>query len=266
MYQAPELLGLLPRELAGTPQSYPKNVDIWAVVHEVLTSEILFLEPAAIADSFMDSSASTMSTVSVDMDGLFNYCRGRPISITTLQHHGIGSDGINFVTSLMTANPMGRGSATDALKHNWLGGNPSCDATFDQPPQRRPADCSRIMALTEPAANKTSSLLPPRNNSAAPLARPAVSPPPRSLHLSPADEGQSPSQTGSPVVHETPPHPPGVRAVTRAPVKPGIQNRSVPCVLYWRLRLITGSRLAGYSIHMESVGGVRSGSSDGADA
>lgn len=158
VYQAPELLGLLPREIAGTPQSYTKNVDIWAfgaVVHEVLTSEIPFLEPAAIGDSSMDSSFPTMSTVSVDMAVLYNYCRGRPFPTKTLEDHEICLDGINFVKSLMTANPMDRVSAPDALMHSWLGGNPSCVARFDQPLQRRHADSSGIMAPTEPAAKRT---------------------------------------------------------------------------------------------------------------
>lgn len=288
VYQAPELLGLLPREIAGTPQSYTKNVDIWAfgaVVHEVLTSEIPFLEPAAIADSFMDSTVSAVSTVSVDMDVLYNYCRGQPFPIKPLQHHGIGLDGINFVKSLMAANPMDRVSATDALENPWLGGNPSCDATFDPPPQRRPADSSRIIPLTQPAAKSTPPELPPRNNSDALLARLPVPPLSRSVHQSPAGEGQSRSQTGSPVICQPQPRPPmalpysvpgvvrlgtrvvvppGTRAVrpgtrapvrlgVRAPAKPVILIRSVPRVIYRSLRLMTGSRLHGFTLPMQRV-------------
>lgn len=265
VYQAPEILGLLPRKITGTAQSYTKNVDIWAfgaVIHEVLTSEIPFLEPAAIADTVMDSSTSTMSTVSVDMDVLYNYCRGRPFPTKTLEDHEICLDGINFVKSLMTANPMDRVSAPDALMHSWLGGNPSCVARFDQPLQRRHADGSGIMAPTEPAAKRTPPPLPPRNNSAPLLARPAVSPVSRSMYQLRSGEGQSRSQTGYPVIREPPPRPPmplpifvpaAVRAVTGAPVKPVVLIRSVPRVLYWRLRLMTGSRILGFTSQMELV-------------
>lgn len=96
----------------------------------MLTSEIPFLEPAVIGDSFLDSSASAMSTMSVDMELLYNYCRGQPFPIKTLLHHGVSPDGIGFVMSLMAANPVNRVSAADALKARWLDGTADSDAVL----------------------------------------------------------------------------------------------------------------------------------------
>lgn len=123
LYQAPELLGLLPRGMIKTTQSYTKNVDIWAfgaLVHEVLTSEIPFLEQALPADSILDSFDSTPPPASINMALLFHYCHGQPFPIMTLQNHRVSQDGIDFVKGLMAANPLNRVSAADALNARWL--------------------------------------------------------------------------------------------------------------------------------------------------
>lgn len=144
VYQAPELLGLLRRGMAVTAKSYTKNVDIWAlgvVVHEVLTSEIPFLEKDPTVDSMLVSCDSALDTRSVDMDLLFHYCRGQSFPITTLQKNLVSPDGIDFLKSLMVANPMHRVSAAEALKAGWFARITDLeDATTAPFPQRNVVD------------------------------------------------------------------------------------------------------------------------------
>lgn len=75
-------------------QSYSKNVDLWAlgvIVHQLLTSEIPFLESLQTVDSMMtvdlmqDSSYHSMqSAVMINTDLLYSFCRGQPFPITAM--------------------------------------------------------------------------------------------------------------------------------------------------------------------------------------
>lgn len=115
------------RERVCAPQSYTKNVDIWAfsvLVHRVLTSEIPFLERAPIADSMTDSSASRVhspapTSLTTSMELRFSYCPAQSFPITTLQHHLVSPDGIGLVRSLMTTNPTDRVSAAVVFQARW---------------------------------------------------------------------------------------------------------------------------------------------------
>lgn len=130
-YQAPEQLGLLPRNMrTSLKDSYTKVVDLWAlgaVVHEILTSEIPFLDTYQDLDWTMDltltpdlSSASNPDPT-IDMNLLQDYCRGiNPFPRESLRKNGVSKEGIDFVKSLMAVNPRDRVSATDALKSLWL--------------------------------------------------------------------------------------------------------------------------------------------------
>lgn len=123
-YRAPELLGMLPKNLKPG-RSYSNAVDLWAlgvVVHEILTSEIPFLDPDR--DTIMtmtDQSTTSDDTPEVDMELLFKYCRdstlfpGKP-----LYTNGMGDMWQDFVRKLMAVDPRDRPSAADALKSRCL--------------------------------------------------------------------------------------------------------------------------------------------------
>lgn len=124
-YQAPELLGLLPRELRNGTKEYTKEMDVWAagvIVHQVLTSEIPFL------DKYQDVNSAALAAdrdsaigSPVDTDLLFSFCRGlKPFPSESLQENRVTIEGTDFVRSLMVADPRGRVSAKEALKARWL--------------------------------------------------------------------------------------------------------------------------------------------------
>lgn len=132
-YQAPELLGLLPRDMrTSLRDSYTKLVDIWAlgaVAHEILTSEIPFLERYQDTDLMITSGLLTAcgsepcsSEPAIDTEVLYNFCRGAEFPSVSLREKGVSEGAINFVKCLMVANPHDRVSATDALKHEWFTG------------------------------------------------------------------------------------------------------------------------------------------------
>ncbi|KAL0630844.1 hypothetical protein Q9L58_010301, partial [Maublancomyces gigas] len=128
-YQAPEQLGLLPRKMMTRNQSYTKAIDLWAlgaVIHEILTSKIPFLETYY---DDMDSMVSTFETLTVsdctgtiDTEEIYNYCRHFKFPIETLQQSGAVVEAIELVRSLMAANPKDRMSATEALDSRWFHG------------------------------------------------------------------------------------------------------------------------------------------------
>lgn len=100
-------------------------MDVWAagaIVHQVLTSEIPFL------DKHQDVNSTTLAADQgsavgspVDTDLFFNFCRGlEPFPSQSLQESKVTIEGIDFVRSLMVADPRGRVSAKDALEARWL--------------------------------------------------------------------------------------------------------------------------------------------------
>lgn len=121
IYRSPEQLGILPRELRATGNSYTSHIDIWAlgaIVHQMLTTEIPFLEIYT-DDTDLESIPAPDDTV--DMDLLYGYCRNlNEFPCSTLRKHGVSEDGIEFVKSLMVANPSERASAAAALGSQWL--------------------------------------------------------------------------------------------------------------------------------------------------
>lgn len=123
-YQAPEQMGILPKKFR-TKDSYTKVVDIWAlgtVVHEILTSEIPFLEIEEEEDDITFISGIPTNVMSmIDMGLLMNYCNGlETFPVASLHRNGVSAEGIDFVKSLMVVNPKDRVSAADALKSPWI--------------------------------------------------------------------------------------------------------------------------------------------------
>lgn len=111
--------------------SYTKVVDIWAlgtVVHQILTSEIPFLETYEAMTSMTttpepsNTAGPAMSTI--DYELLYAYCRGSDFPTQSLQRNGVSYEGIDFVKSLMIADPRKRVSAKDALESRWLINSP----------------------------------------------------------------------------------------------------------------------------------------------
>lgn len=123
-YQAPELLGLLPRELKNGTKEYTKEMDVWAagvIVHQVLTSVIPFLDKHQDVNSTLAADRDSAIGSPVDTDLLFSFCHGlKPFPSETLQENRVTIEGIDFVRSLMVADPRGRVSAREALKARWL--------------------------------------------------------------------------------------------------------------------------------------------------
>lgn len=108
--------------------SYTNAVDLWAlgaVVHEILTSEIPFLEEYEdICSSTVTPESFTASDfeASIDSELIYNYCHGSEFPTETLLKYNVSESGVDFVKSLMAANPADRLSATQALKSLWLAG------------------------------------------------------------------------------------------------------------------------------------------------
>lgn len=122
LYQAPELIGLLPKRLKTVGHIYNSSVDIWAlgaVVHQVLTSQIPFLEIGlSLDDSDYDSTATGSS---IDGELLLDYCAERePFPVESLITHGASADAVDFIKNLMVPDPKERLSAANALQSVWL--------------------------------------------------------------------------------------------------------------------------------------------------
>lgn len=121
-YRAPELLGLLPRNLK-LGRSYSNAVDLWAlgvVVHEILTSEIPFLEPDSDTNRTIADEPTTRddSPPMVDMELLFQYCRDPTLFPSQSLHtSGMGDTWQAFVRSLLVVDPRDRPSAPHALNN-----------------------------------------------------------------------------------------------------------------------------------------------------
>lgn len=103
--------------------SYSKIVDIWAlgaVVHKILTSEIPFLDKYEDPEmSGLDSGYATSTDVDIGL--LSDYCRkSQPFPTESLLTNKASKDAIDFVTSMMVADPRGRVSAAAALNSGWL--------------------------------------------------------------------------------------------------------------------------------------------------
>lgn len=114
-YRAPEQLGLLPKHMKSG-RSYTNAVDLWALgvlVHEILTSEVVFLEQAGESNI----STSTIDNVpGIDMDLLYRYCRDPELfPVSALQLNGVNPDWVGFVKRLMAVDPRIRLTAADAL-------------------------------------------------------------------------------------------------------------------------------------------------------
>lgn len=156
-YRAPETLKVLPKSLRSENQPQDWSIDIWAfgsIIHEVLTSEIPFLEFNEPQTGFSDCSLETEPTI--DMSHLVDYCAGRvSFPIESLTKHDTSVHGIDFVKSLMVPDPTKRVSAAEALQSVWLTELQSSPNTTRSPP----------MVVREPAveskSSHTSSLLPP---------------------------------------------------------------------------------------------------------
>lgn len=84
----------------------------------MLTTEIPFLD---IYTDDTDLGSIPAPDDTVDMDLLYGYCRNlNDFPCSSLRKHGVSEDGIEFVKSLMVANPSERASAAAALGSRWL--------------------------------------------------------------------------------------------------------------------------------------------------
>lgn len=123
IYKAPELLGILPKDVKKGNQ-YTMAVDLWAlgvVIHQVLTTQIPFLETWNETDINTDLDTGLTLCMEdqqpqLDATMLYGYCNGSdPFPVQSLKMNGVHEEGIDFVKSLMVVNPADRASAKDAL-------------------------------------------------------------------------------------------------------------------------------------------------------
>lgn len=125
-YVAPELLKILPRKFKGGEiDAFTYALDMWSLgclVHELLTSQTPFRElPEDLDDTSEIESGFTTIGSEVDMSRLCDYCHGRiDFPLEALHSALVAQPGINFVKSLLVANPDERATATHALRHPWL--------------------------------------------------------------------------------------------------------------------------------------------------
>lgn len=126
-YLAPEIQGVLPRRFR-TGEQFTFALDLWSlgcVVHELLTSQIPFLEIDNGCDDMDDmtglESSFTEMNGEVDMESLCEYCRGEIDFPSEILHASqVSEEGIEFVKSLLVANPRDRATAASALQNPWL--------------------------------------------------------------------------------------------------------------------------------------------------
>lgn len=87
------------------------------MVHEILTSEIPFLDPGRDTNmTITDQFTTCDDTPEVDMELLYKYCRDLALFPTQpLNANGMGDMWQDFVKSLMAVDPRDRPSAADAL-------------------------------------------------------------------------------------------------------------------------------------------------------
>lgn len=127
VYQAPELLGLLPQEFASS-KGYTKSVDMWALgvlLYEMMTSKLPF-QADDTSNTFCSEDATMMNEVAegptMDFAKLLHYCNGsstfpiEPLQETT------STAGVDFVKRLLAANPKERISAPNARNTQWITG------------------------------------------------------------------------------------------------------------------------------------------------
>lgn len=159
-------------------------MDVWAVgamAHQILTSEVPFLDKYQDMGSTMlvAGQASTIGPA-IDTDLLFNFCRGlKPFPSESLQENQVPVEGIDFVRSLMLADPRGRLSAKEALKARWLVeiDSPELDAGTGMPGSGRSSSLvdgkrdfgdsvgdvgGKTDGIVEPTENRTASKVPDR--------------------------------------------------------------------------------------------------------
>lgn len=118
------MIGLIPRKLgAGELQVFSYALDMWSlgcIVHELLTFQPPF---NACEDSSVFESGLTAATVGseVNMALLYPYCQGTTDFPTEqLQMMHVTEQGIDFVKSLLAAQPEKRATAARALRDPWL--------------------------------------------------------------------------------------------------------------------------------------------------
>lgn len=127
-YLAPEVQGLLPRTIAAG-EAFSNALDMWSlgcILHELLTSQIPFLD---VTRDLGDDELSGISEFEsggvtffdIDMNMLYGYCQGKadfPSEI--LVKSDVAKDVIEFVKSLLIANPSLRATVVTALQNPWV--------------------------------------------------------------------------------------------------------------------------------------------------
>lgn len=123
-YVAPELMGLLPRRYMT--DNYSNAVDMWALgclVHELLTGQIPFREIEYEADGTteFDLGSGEFIEPQTDMFAVKSFCHGKSEFPTDILRQSLVSEtAIEFLKTILVANPESRAAAKGALGSAWL--------------------------------------------------------------------------------------------------------------------------------------------------
>ncbi|KAL0632584.1 hypothetical protein Q9L58_008515 [Maublancomyces gigas] len=123
-YVAPELIGLLPRRYMT--YNYSNAVDMWALgclVHELLTGQIPFREIEYEADGTteFDHGSGELIVPQTDMFAVKSFCHGKSEFPTDILRQSLVSEtAIEFLKTILVANPESRAAAKGALGSAWL--------------------------------------------------------------------------------------------------------------------------------------------------
>lgn len=125
-YIAPELLGLLP--CMTSSNVYSNAVDMWAlgcIVHEVLTMEIPFMEARYLDSRFSgldhDGELEDEAMPETDMSAVKAFCEGlTEFPTECLRRSGVSCTAIEFVKTLLVAEPGKRVTGKEALQSEWV--------------------------------------------------------------------------------------------------------------------------------------------------
>lgn len=105
------------------------------LVHELLTTELPFLQPEWVANQSAFWSDVDPPERQADMDMIIEFCRGeRHFPEDALKTSGASASECSFVRSLLLPDPRVRMSASDALRSPWLLGEAGVNCPDAAPP------------------------------------------------------------------------------------------------------------------------------------
>lgn len=121
-YVAPEVIGLF--RMPST-NAYSNAIDMWAlgcVVHELLTMQVPFQEVQRFETMMTGLTLSDEDSLpQTDLFALKSFCDSRTkLPTESLRQSGANDEAVEFLKSLLVANPISRAAAKEALESAWI--------------------------------------------------------------------------------------------------------------------------------------------------